>query len=375
MPITVYDISLQAIKQVTDYLEGTATDGSATYLKDVYSLVQANQYWDRGTLWIKSGTHASKVLKIRGHASSKLTFDTLVTVICAQQVETATVVGTIGAAGAGNATVIITATRMPNSPKTLSVAVANNDTATQVAAKIRLALAADTDVNNFFTIGAVVGPDVVLTTKIAVANDLTMNMSVDNGTCTGLTAAPTSANTAAGVAGPRYCVARGAYAWEQLLAAMQNALDETYVTGEDESLVGDGTTVEFTLPSGVYDIVDVELEWPGMGYQPPSTHWEERTGKLRFDFQYAPSQGQVIHIFYKKKHDPITAYSDVISQDIDHDWLAWTTARELLWWGAQEYGKKAEYMIEERLNKVLDALKKKQARRDGPNVMLHTSGG
>jgi hypothetical protein len=116
------------------------------------------------------------------------------------QVETATVLGTIGASGVGNATVIVTAAGMTGSPKTFNVAVANNDTAAQVAGKIRTALAADAAVTALFTVGGA-GADVVLTRLAGAANDSTLNISIANGTCTGLTAAPTSANTTPGVAG------------------------------------------------------------------------------------------------------------------------------------------------------------------------------
>lgn len=115
------------------------------------------------------------------------------------QIETATVLGTIGAGGAGNATVIVTAAGMTGSPKTISVAVANNDTASQVAGKIRTALGLDADVTALFTVGGA-SATVSLTRITAAANDATLNISVDNGTCSGLTAAPTSANTTAGVA-------------------------------------------------------------------------------------------------------------------------------------------------------------------------------
>jgi hypothetical protein len=114
------------------------------------------------------------------------------------QVETATVAGTIGAGGAGNVTVIVTANGMANSPKTIPVAVANNDTAAQVAGKIRTALGADTDVAAFFTVGGSTTA-VILTSKAAAANDSTMNIDVDNGTSSGLTTAHTSANTTPGV--------------------------------------------------------------------------------------------------------------------------------------------------------------------------------
>jgi phage tail sheath gpL-like len=117
-----------------------------------------------------------------------------------KQVETATVLGSVGASGAGNATVIITSPLLPGGTKTLSVAVANNDTAAQVAAKIRTALAADGDINDVFSVGGS-GADVVLTALVPAANDATLNVSIDNGTSTGLTAAPTSVNTTAGVAG------------------------------------------------------------------------------------------------------------------------------------------------------------------------------
>lgn len=120
------------------------------------------------------------------------------------QVETGTVVGTIEAAGAGNALVVVTAAGMTNSPKSISVAVANDDTASQVGAKIRAALILDANVGHattgFFTVTGA-GADVVLTAKAANYNDATMNIRIDDDTSVGLTNAPTSTNTTAGVAG------------------------------------------------------------------------------------------------------------------------------------------------------------------------------
>lgn len=112
------------------------------------------------------------------------------------QVETATIVGTISTAG--NATVIVTAEGMTGSPKTISVAVALNDTASQVAGKIRTALKADTDVTAKFAVSGI-DASVVLTALTAAVNDATLNINIANGTCAGLTSAPTSANTIAGV--------------------------------------------------------------------------------------------------------------------------------------------------------------------------------
>lgn len=127
----------------------------------------------------------------------------------AAQVETATAVGTITLAG--NATVVVTAAGMTGSPKTISVAVALNDTAAQWAAKVRTALAADTAVAALFDVSGT-SASIILTRKptktytigvtsvpLYAANDSTLNISLDNGTCTGITTAASSANTTAGV--------------------------------------------------------------------------------------------------------------------------------------------------------------------------------
>jgi hypothetical protein len=126
------------------------------------------------------------------------------------QIETATAAGTI--TGTGNASVVVTAADMTGSPKTISVAVANSDTAATWAGKVRTALAADASVSELFTVGGTttaisltrkptatytVGSETV---NIYPANDGTLNISLDNGTCTGITTAGTSANTQSGTA-------------------------------------------------------------------------------------------------------------------------------------------------------------------------------
>jgi hypothetical protein len=112
------------------------------------------------------------------------------------QVETATVVGTVS--GDGNAAVVVTVAGMTGSPKTINVAVLTDDTPAVVAGKIRTALGEDAAVIALFDVGGV-DATVVLTRKIPAANDATLNISIDNGTCAGLTTAATSANTTAGV--------------------------------------------------------------------------------------------------------------------------------------------------------------------------------
>lgn len=117
------------------------------------------------------------------------------------QVETATVVGTIEAAGAGDATVTITSALITDNELVVQVAVANDDTASLVAGKIRAALALETEITDHYAISGT-DADIVLTSLLnTLANDATLNIAIDNGTCAGLTAAPTSANTTAGVSG------------------------------------------------------------------------------------------------------------------------------------------------------------------------------
>jgi hypothetical protein len=115
------------------------------------------------------------------------------------QKETATVVAAAGITGDGDAAVVVTAAGMTGSPKTYAVAVATNDTADQVAVKIRAALSADAALTALFTVGGT-GAAVTLTRNTCAANDSSLNVAIDNGTCTGLTTEASSANTTAGVA-------------------------------------------------------------------------------------------------------------------------------------------------------------------------------
>lgn len=125
------------------------------------------------------------------------------------QVETTTAAGTITADG--NAAVVVTAAGMTGSPKTINVPVLNGDTAAVWAGKVRTALAADAAVSALFTVSGT-STAIVLTRKptktytlrgsnvpLYPADDGTLNISLDNGTCTGITTAATSANTTAGV--------------------------------------------------------------------------------------------------------------------------------------------------------------------------------
>jgi hypothetical protein len=138
-----------------------------------------------------SGTNAITVHVPRGQ---KLEEGTL-------QVETATVIGTV--TQSGNATVVFTSALVPNGAITLSVPVLDTDTATIVAGKICGVFRANQYIADPFTGAYTVtsaGAVITLTAVEYGGNDSTLNISIDNGTCTGLTTAGTSTNTTAGVA-------------------------------------------------------------------------------------------------------------------------------------------------------------------------------
>jgi hypothetical protein len=126
------------------------------------------------------------------------------------QEETATAAGPIS--GRGNATVVVTSAGMTGSPITLSVPVLASDAAAAWAAKVRTALNANAVIAARFTVGGA-SAAILLTRKplntytingtsvpCYAATDGTLNISLDNGTCTGITTAASSANTTAGVA-------------------------------------------------------------------------------------------------------------------------------------------------------------------------------
>ena len=112
-----------------------------------------------------------------------------------QQVNQATLVGSI--TQSGNAVITVTSVRMNNSPKSINVAVNSGFTASDVANATRIALAFDVDVSYVFLVSGT-GANVVLTERNANANDTTLNIASDNGTCLGLTPEPTSTTTVQG---------------------------------------------------------------------------------------------------------------------------------------------------------------------------------
>lgn len=147
-----------------------------------------------------SGASESIVLAVEVDSTYNvaIAMDTLIPVLAGAgvaQVETATAAGTITASG--NATVIVTGDDITGSPLTLSVAVTNGDTASTWAGKVRIALN-NSVVADLYTVGGSTTA-ITLTRTDKRYNDPTLNISLNNGTCAGITPALTSASTTAGV--------------------------------------------------------------------------------------------------------------------------------------------------------------------------------
>jgi hypothetical protein len=117
------------------------------------------------------------------------------------QIETATVTG--GATANADVIVTVTGTAVRNSPKIVNVGVTNGDTASDVAGKIRVALNLVSDILDGFTVTGS-SADIVLTSKLKLANDITLNIAIDGTTnATGVPDAANSTNTLAGTAYPQ----------------------------------------------------------------------------------------------------------------------------------------------------------------------------
>ena len=175
--------------------------------------------------------------------------------------------------------------------------------------------------------------------------------------------------------GDRYSVARPIYPYNQIKAAIMQALDDTFVEGEDASLTGDGETLEFNLPSGVWDVLKVRIEstaHPEGNYF--SAHWREQSGKIKFDYGYAPEDDYSIRLYFRDQHPELTAATSEIDSEIDTNWLKYKAAENLLLWGMGIYKGAAEYRIEERMNLVLARMKMLSPRRGGPVVIMRSPG-
>jgi len=112
------------------------------------------------------------------------------------QVERAVVVGTI--TGSGNTTFTVTGAGITGSPVAVTVAVVSGDTPIIVAAKAAAAINLNAAISALYRASSD-GVNVLLTRKLAAANDSSLNIAYTNAGATGLTPDATSDDLVAGV--------------------------------------------------------------------------------------------------------------------------------------------------------------------------------
>jgi len=106
-----------------------------------------------------------------------------------------------------------------------------------------------------------------------------------------------------------------------LIEAVNSALTHmgTY-TKVDETLSSDTTSTEYTLPSGVSNLVRVEYS-VGDSFS-PQLSWREIEGKL---YTYTPFKtAGTIRLYYNTLHPYVEDADDVISDAYNYNRLAWT---------------------------------------------------
>ena len=83
--LTLADITLTVARIVTpeNIISGTATAGATTSLTDTVNITTPTAYFDKGILWMQSGTNSGKVLHVTGNPSNKLNFAALTDAIAA----------------------------------------------------------------------------------------------------------------------------------------------------------------------------------------------------------------------------------------------------------------------------------------------------
>lgn len=130
--------------------------------------------------------------------------------------------------------------------------------------------------------------------------------------------------------GDRYEAARSNYSRAELVQAVNQALQEMgEVTTHDDTLLVLADTDEYTLPSGVARLVRVEVAAESAapyGWE-RNNYWQENGGSLIFDPGKAPSTaGNKIRVWYNGQHAAVNADTDVISNYVHAERLAWTAA-------------------------------------------------
>ncbi len=166
----------------------------------------------------------------------------------------------------------------------------------------------------------------------------------------------TPAATAAPGTGAAYDVVGVEYPEAQLINAINQALAEFPVLpAENTTLVGVVDQLDYTLPAGVSNVLQVEVAKNTVapfGYA-VNYHWDElATGVLRFGYGFAPEADVPIRITYRAPYVFLdTPETDTISFYINAIWLSWAAAVYALRDRMREEGRDNSMLIE-RLNEA-----------------------
>lgn len=130
-------------------------------------------------------------------------------------------------------------------------------------------------------------------------------------------------------AGNIYAAAPSKFPFDVIQIGIQRALDEIGdAISIDETLTVTASTNKYALPEGVSNIHRVEVATTTTlpyGYN-INFFWNENNGYLYFEPSKAPTTvGMKIRLWYKASHAAVTDYSSIISQNINHELVKWTS--------------------------------------------------
>jgi hypothetical protein len=102
---------------------------------------------------------------------------------------------------------------------------------------------------------------------------------------------------------------------------------------EDITTLVDSEVDKYTLPTGVKNLIKVEIANCDSAplYYTQHNHWREVDGELRFDYSYAPViDDRIIRLTYRADHVDMTEDDDDIPIAVDEEALYWRSLIELL---------------------------------------------
>jgi hypothetical protein len=175
---------------------------------------------------------------------------------------------------------------------------------------------------------------------------------------------------------PSYAVASKRFPLDELKKCVNRSLqlENVKVLTSNTTLIGDGSTLEFTLPTGVSNVRKVlikDTSSPAQVY--PSHHWREELGKLIFDTGYPPCDDYTIDLRYRARHAELTVYSSELNAEVDEDWLHYKAVENLMLWALDAYGDSPEKKFARKLQWALEMNKDIRPLRSQIDIVMRTS--